>query len=255
MTSAASVPPHLTFTSGSGQSIDYLALNDGRDALIVLMSNALVVGREDRRFPAFHRWSWAKEWPNCTVLAIADPGLRRRPILDGAWYLDAEHDTIRGVAELAQAEAEKRGIPAQNLLFYGSSLGGFGALAAASAARGRALAEVPQIDVTKWFPGAIEKIETWVLRQPIADFRTSFGEQVDVWDRFLFEKHIPPFTILTNETDRSFSDQLELLGLVREHSLYRETQADLVISARTEGHRVQSKEIIVRMVAEEVARF
>lgn len=255
MVNSAPVPPHLTHTTGTGQSIDYLALNDGRDALIVLMANALVVGREDRRFPAFHRWSWATAWPNCTVLAIADPGLRRRPILDGAWYLDAEHDTIRAVAQLAQAEAEQRGIPPENLLFYGSSLGGYGAMAAASAAHGRALAEVPQIDVGKWFPGAIEKIETWILRQPITEFRKSYGERVDVWDRFLFERHIPPFTILTNEADRSFSDQLELINLVRGHALYRNTQADLVISALTKGHRVQSKESITRLVAEEVARF
>lgn len=249
------MPPHTSMTTSAGVDIDYLLMNEGTDALIVLMSNALVVGREDRRVPAFHRWSWAASWPNCTVISVADPGLRRRPILDGAWYLDAQHDVIRAIAEVAGSVAADRGINEKNVIFYGSSLGGFGALAAAAAAHGRAIAEVPQIDVARWFPGAVQKIETWVLRQSMAEFRLSHPERLDVWHRFEFEKHIPPFSILTNETDRSFDDQLALLGKVRKHSAYEGTTAELVVDARTEGHRVLMKDVMTARIADEVDRL
>ncbi|MFC0675712.1 hypothetical protein [Brachybacterium hainanense] len=54
---AAPVPPHVSETTPDGVVIEYLRMNDGTEGLVVIMSNALVPGREDRRFPAFHRWS------------------------------------------------------------------------------------------------------------------------------------------------------------------------------------------------------
>lgn len=249
--------PHLPYTTRStsgGLDIDYLSMNDASDGMVVLMANALVPGREDRRFPAFHRWSWASSWPASLVLSVADPALRDNPVPDGAWYLDARHDTVHAIAETVAAEAEQRGIPLDRVVYYGSSLGGFGALCAAAVTRSHAVAEVPQIDFQHWFPGAIRKVEEHVLHGPVAALRASHPERVDVWARFLHEGHIPSFIILTNEHDRSFEDQLGLIALVRDHALYRKTRAELVITAATTGHQVLPKEVATRLVQEALDR-
>lgn len=241
-------------TTSAGLDIDYLSMNDGTDGMVVLMSNALVPGREDRRFPAFHRWSWAMSWPDSHVLAISDPALRGNPIPDGAWYLDAKHDTIHAVAEVVAAEAEQRGIPMDRVVFYGSSLGGFGALCAAAVTRSHAVVEVPQIDFQHWFPGAIKKVEEHVLHGSILDLRAAHPERVDVWERFLHEGHIPSFTIVSNELDKSFQDQLELIGKVREHPLYEKTRAELVITGLARGHQVLPKDEATAIVQEALDR-
>ncbi|WP_161937893.1 hypothetical protein [Serinicoccus chungangensis] len=185
---------------------------------------------------------------------MADPALRGTPVPDGAWYLDAQHDTIHAIAETVGAEAERRGIPLHRVVYYGSSLGGFGALCAAAVTRSHAVAEVPQIDFQRWFPGAVRKVEEHVLHGSVAELRAAHPERVDVWERFRHEGHIPSFSIVTNELDRSFQDQLGLVTAVRDHELYRRTQADLVISALTSGHQVLPKEVATRVVQEALDR-
>ncbi|QNN82266.1 hypothetical protein H3H54_14495 [Brachybacterium sp. Z12] len=229
-------------------------MNDQSDGMVVLMSNAVVPGREDRQFPAFHRWSWAMSWPDSHVLAIADPALRDNPALDGAWYLDATHDTIHAVAEVVAVEAEHRGIPLDRVIYYGSSLGGFAALCAASVTRCHAVVEVPQIDFQNWFPGAIKRVEEHVLQGSIMELRAQHPERVDVWERFLYEGHIPSFTILTNELDKSFQDQLELVSQVREHELYSHSRAEVVITAQARGHQVLVKDVATAIVREALDR-
>ncbi|WP_299302553.1 hypothetical protein [uncultured Brachybacterium sp.] len=246
--------PYETTTTSSGLDIDFMSMNDQTGSMVVLMSNALVPGREDRRFPAFHRWSWATAWPESHVLAFADPALRKSTIPDGAWYLDAQRDSIRAIAEVVAAEAEQRRVPLDRVVFYGSSLGGFAALCAAAVTHSRAVVEVPQIDFRRWFPGAIKKVEEHVLHGSVGDLHAVHPERVDVWERFLHEGHIPSFTIVTNELDKSFQEQLALIGQVREHPHYGKTRAELVITAATQGHQVLAKDVATVLIREALDR-
>lgn len=241
-------------TTNSGLEIDYMSMNDSADGMVVLMSNALVQGREERGVPAFHRWSWASSWPNCHVLAIADPALKGNPVPDGAWYLDTQHDTIRAVGEVVASVAEDRGLSLENVVYYGSSLGGFGALCAAAVTHSRAVVEVPQIDVQNWFPGAIKKIEEHVLQGSIADLRERHPERVDVFERFRYEGHIPEFSIWTNESDKSFQDQLDLLSKARSDALRGGRRVEVVVSAATQGHQVLAKDVATELVAQMLDR-
>lgn len=153
------------------------------------------------------------------------------------------------------SEVKRRGIPAHRVIYYGSSLGGYAALAAASAGHAHAIAEVPQIDFQNWFPGAVKKVEDHILGTPIEQFRAKHPERVDVWERFQFEGHIPSFTIYTNEADKSFSDQVALIGKVRESALYKGGNVELVITARTKGHQVLVKDVATKLVMEALARL
>lgn len=234
-------PAPLRMTSSSGVEVDVLLADQGHcDSMVVLMPAALPPMRADRLRPIFSRWKWAEEWPNSTVLAVADPSMRKAPELNGAWYIDPEADVIRAIADIAVQLATVRGISRERIVFYGSSLGGYGALMAASAARASAVAEVPQIAFKNWLPSAVAAVEKHILDgEPLADYTKKHAEQVHVWSRFVYEKHIPDFVILTNEKDRSYPDCLKVIGSLRKSALRRAGgTSDVVVMSETEGHVV-----------------
>lgn len=216
--------------------------------LVVFLPGALSPKREDRSMPVFHRWSWAEDLPDFAVLTIADPALRQDAELDGAWFIHPEVDVVREIAAVVLEHARERGLGPDKILFYGSSLGGFGALAAAAAARARAVAEVPQIDFRGWLPGAVRAVEKRILGMTVTEYRRHHPERVDVWSRFLFERYVPPFTMISNEADRCFPQQLKLISTIRSSTLYRAESADLLVTARTHEHQTLQRAVALRAI-------
>lgn len=226
------------------------------NSLVVLMPAALPPKRQHRDRPTFSRWRWAPEWPDSTVVAIADPSMLKAQALDGAWYVDPEADVIRAIADVVLTLAEERGIPREKIVFYGSSLGGFGALMAASTAKARAVAEVPQIALQNWFDVPVRAVETHLLDgMPLDEYTAIHPEQVHVWSRWMHEQYIPDHVIITNELDRSFQDCLELLGAARKSPLLRSgQQCELVVTAQCEGHEAAPREEISQRLHEALRR-
>ena len=66
------------------------------------------------------------------TLIISDPTLLQRPDLRiGMFFGDEDHDPIDGVIEIATKCATNIGVPARDIVFVGTSSGGFAAVAAA----------------------------------------------------------------------------------------------------------------------------
>lgn len=100
--------------------------------LFVVMPSA--VERASVTLPVFSRWSWATKgiFPG-HVLFISDPTLALREDLGLAWCLGtAAHCATDEIAGFVSKFAAANGIPNQDIVFYGSSAGGFAALAAAA---------------------------------------------------------------------------------------------------------------------------
>ena len=132
---------------------------------VILMPAARTKAQTDRNRAYFPRWSWAEKWPQSLVITLADPVLSAFPRLDGGWFVHPDHDVLHAIAVVIDELITDRGIPPQRTTFYGSSLGGYGAIGAATELRGsRAIAEVPQIDVQEWMPKFVSDIEENVLR-------------------------------------------------------------------------------------------
>ena len=100
--------------------------------LFVILSGR--VDRAKHSLPSFSRWAWAEQrmFPG-HVLCVADPTLELHEGLELGWYLGtAEHDASEELADLLRRFAERLGIPEGKIIFWGSSGGGFSALALAS---------------------------------------------------------------------------------------------------------------------------
>ena len=99
--------------------------------------------------------------PKHHVLALSDPALGLDDDIRGAWYLHPTDDLLEQMAASIRQQIERLGLTNEQVLFYGSSLGGFGSLSRASLIPGSsAIAEIPQIDVARWpSPGSIKVMD------------------------------------------------------------------------------------------------
>lgn len=237
-------PPKLetrTYELAEGLSIDYAITERAQpQSLLVFMPAALDKDRPDRSRPTFSRWSWANHFSDSTVISIADPALAISPELDAAWFLHDELDLIALISQFISEYARAHSIPEGNILFYGTSLGGFAALACASLIPGStASAEVPQIDVENWLlnkPEQLAAIEQHLLRgESLSAFRAIHPERVNLRDRFRQAGRVPNFLIHTNPGDQSYNDQKNLIEWITESDLPT-TGAELLVTTRLNGH-------------------
>ncbi len=175
--------------------------------LLVLMPSA-VDRKSAFRHPSYARWQWADLFPESHVVAFADPVMGAHAELQGAWYMHPETDVLRAMAHVTARLAEQ--LAATQVLAYGSSLGGFGALGLAAMIDGAAaIAEVPQLDFGRWGPEAREDLETYVLGCDLEEHRARHPEQVSVRARFELEGRVPPYLIVTNVEEQGFAEQIE----------------------------------------------
>lgn len=223
--------------------------SESTDSLLVLMPAALSGTRTDRRRIVISRFTWADLWPTAEVLAVADPALQVSDRLNGAWFIHPDHDIPEAIAAIAAEKAAARGIGAERITFYGSSLGGFGAIAAASALPGaRAIAEVPQIHFRTWMRSAVDAVEEHLVRMPIADYARLRPEQLSLPDRLIRSGNVPAIRLLTNPTELRLDEQLEFLEWARTSGLPRSGPIEVFSTDAVSGHGVLDKATIRALV-------
>lgn len=113
-----------------------LYFSSGHQRLFVMTSAA--VDRNKITLPNFNRWTWAGagKFPG-HVLCIADPTLELHDDMRLGWYFGTDkHDATDELCSFIRRFAEILGIPEEKIVFWGSSGGGFAALALASRIEG-----------------------------------------------------------------------------------------------------------------------
>lgn len=102
------------------------------DSLFVMLPSA--ADRAKMVLPAFSRWTWAVKgiFPG-SVLCIADPTLELSEDLALGWLIGDKDDCATSeLAEFILKLARHKGVPNEKIVIYGSSAGGFAALALAA---------------------------------------------------------------------------------------------------------------------------
>lgn len=134
-------------------------LNDkvAGDTLYVVFNGA--VDRAKYTIPVFARWNWHALFGS-PILAVFDPGLHLDPALRVGWSMGtADHDATERMAAIAQHVAEQLGIAEGRVVTYGSSSGGFAAIACASRMRqGRFIAYNPQTELLRYYKGHLRDV-------------------------------------------------------------------------------------------------
>ncbi|WP_141756181.1 hypothetical protein [Kocuria sp. HMSC066H03] len=195
------------------------AQRDNPEGLIVFMPSAVTAARRATGMRTFSRFSWADDFPRHDVLALLDPALPDHPGITGAWFVHPNIDVVHLIANFVTKTAASRGINEDDIFFYGSSLGGFGAIAVASRIPGsQAVAEVPQVDVGDWVPESIQAIEDIILGDSLASLRQKFPERLNLLARIKHSGHVPQFFLVTNTFDSQFGKQTQFFRELAELS-------------------------------------
>lgn len=207
-------------------------------SMVVLMPASLAATRPDRTRIHYHRWKWQGAWPTSLVLSMPDPALLQSTELNGAWFIHPEVDVIAAISEVVRDVAEGAGIPPERVVFYGSSLGGFGAIGCAAHLPGaRAVAEVPQIDFEHWHPAAVKLVEKHAIGGPVSQLRAVAPEKLSLCSRIEFAGTIPPIHIVTNVSDTSLRDQEEFIAWCRSAEVPRVGGQFLELTDLAQGHK------------------
>lgn len=109
----------------------------GKCSKLFVMTTA-AVERSKMTLPNFNRWTWAGagKYPG-HVLCVADPTLDLNEDMKLGWYLGTEsHDATDALCKLILQCADALGISKDQIVFWGSSGGGFAALSLASRIEG-----------------------------------------------------------------------------------------------------------------------
>ena len=157
--------------------------------LFVMTSAA--VDRNKITLPAFNRWTWAGagKFPG-HVLCIADPTLELQDDMKLGWFFGTDkYDATDELCTFIRRFAETLGIAEDKIVFWGSSGGGFAALALSSRIEGStAVAINAQTNALAY--NIVKTVETVRDRcfdgRPAADIQEMFGHRVNMsqaWEK------------------------------------------------------------------------
>ena len=151
--------------------------------LFVMLSAA--TDRIKQSLPVFNRWTWAQagKFPG-HVLCIADPTLELHEDMQLGWYLGTDkHDASEELSRFILRFAGALGLPADKIIIWGSSGGGFSALSLASRIeKATAVAINAQTDIFAYeFVKPIEAVKQYCFSNQTAQhIQEHFGPRVNM---------------------------------------------------------------------------
>ena len=166
-------------------------LKTDSDKLLVMCPAAINDNSShDRARPIFHRWSW--EFDVSTIF-FNDPTLYLSDNILGGWGLGSmDNWYLKKISNIFNIMIENLGFNKRNVIFYGSSLGGFMSIMLATMIKSSvAIAEIPQLDVTNWTKHWSLLRENLFDNLPDESIKQRFGYKLDVIDLMKIENYIP----------------------------------------------------------------
>ncbi|WP_347107525.1 prolyl oligopeptidase family serine peptidase [Paenarthrobacter sp. S56] len=203
--------------------------------------------------PFYPRWSWATGFPDWDVLSLSDPMLNSCPDLAASWFASSEEDIVSELAAFIREFCNRRSISIADVVIYGSSMGGYGALMVAAELKvARAVAEVPQLDLLLYpDKDALADVEKMALHgRSLASLTEEHPERTNVYERLLSTRAVPPMTIVTNRGDSAFQETMEFVDRVQSLADQSDSvgSVSLHLTSRNEGHSVQPTPFMIQFL-------
>lgn len=123
-----------------------------REGRLYVMLGGAVGNRDQVQLPRFNRFSWQDLFPG-TLVCIADPTLYLDNKLQLGWYIGTpEHNVAHNIVRIVNAICKKLSLKKEDVVFYGSSGGGYAALQCCAYMGGgaTAIAINPQVKIVNY---------------------------------------------------------------------------------------------------------
>ena len=163
------------------------------DKLICLGSGA--VNRNEKNFdrPIFQRHSWHSDF-DASVIYYSDPIFIRSQSAKCGWCVGTSHEYyLDYIKKVIEKLCLNRKIKNKNILFYGSSAGGFTSIKLGTYFKGsKVLVNNPQIDVRNFDEEYYDKLlKVCFANMKKEDVEKQFSDRLNVFSTFKEEKYIP----------------------------------------------------------------
>lgn len=173
--------PEAYKASVNGQKFDFLCFPHQQENLFVLCPSAII--RKTYPVPYFYRWQWAvqNKFPG-NVIVVSDPTFDLHPEMEKGWFVGSrDNDATLNFCEIIKLFCKNLKIQYKNIVFWGSSAGGFIAM-----------------QMCKYFPGSSA---------------VAVNAQTDIYKyngyQLLYQIGFPGLT--DNEINRQYKDRLSTI--------------------------------------------
>lgn len=189
--------------------------------------------------PIYRRHSWQGEFKE-SVIYYNDPTLYLDPELRLGWGMGKNDEWyMLVIADIIRILANKRQIVPENLLFFGSSGGGFTAIILATLCRDASVTvNNPQIFLENYYKHYFDQMLQVCFDETDRDKILSENQhRFNVLATFKHEKNIPPMTYIVNmDSARDVRDQLMpfLNGISKMR--YLDDQVNIKLYSNENGH-------------------
>jgi hypothetical protein len=205
---------------------------------------------EDKKRPLFHRWSWNFMQ---SVIFYNDPTTYLSTELLGGWGLGTCEDWyLKNISLILEEIFKNLSIDNSNVIFYGSSLGGFNSLMLSILMKNTiSIAEIPQFDITKWSYHWNELKKYCFNDLPEEVIKEEYGYKIDVIELIKQEQYIPnAHLILDCSHDYDFQNiylpffsRLDELPFSEEKNRIR-----IRIDGKNKGHSFLDYESVITLI-------
>lgn len=223
---------------------------DESDKLTVLGSGAFNKEKGyDRTGPWFNRWSWTFD---DSTLYYHDPTLYLADDIYGPWGLGTpETWYLEKISIITAKIAEVMGVRNNDILFYGSSAGGFTSLMLSIMVKDSVcLAEVPQFDITSW--GSFWRpLKNASFDMDDKEFIEKYGNRVSVMKLIQQKEYIPnAYVLMDCSAEYDFTRQY-LPFFKRLNNFKYDIKGNsmkLIIFGKNMGHSALPKDVVLSMI-------
>lgn len=223
---------------------------DQSDKLTVLGSGAFNKDKGyDRTGPWFNRWSWTFD---DSALYYHDPTLYLADDIFGPWGLGTpETWYLEKISIIISKLAEVIGVQNNDILFYGSSAGGFTSLMLSIMVRDSVcLAEVPQFDITSW--GSFWRpLKNASFDMDDKEFIEKYGNRVSVM-KLIQEKEYVPNAYILMDCSAEYDFTRQYLPFFKRLNNFKYdlkgNSMKLIIFGKNMGHSALPKDVVLSII-------
>jgi hypothetical protein len=176
----------------------FVRLKENSEGLLVLGSGAY--DSSTMKPPVFQRHSWIEHFGDDSVIYYNDPTLYLGKINIGWGQGTIDRFYLKDLATILSKILAKTNIDNENVLFYGSSAGGFMSLILAGLVRGAiALVNNPQIIVTNFFQSHVDALfQASYPELTVSDITTKYKSRLNILEFYKDIQYYPEIYYLQN---------------------------------------------------------
>lgn len=188
-----------------------LHLKEDSERLIVHSSGAIDAKiKHDRSRPFLHRWSWSGNFKD-SVIYFNDPTLYIHEGISGGYGVGTKEDYyLEKIAKFIELFAKKLNVINENIIFYGSSAGGFTSfILSIMIKKSCAICDIPQFYIDSRWPSYWNNFKKYIFTgMSDNEILAKYSDRINVFEKIKKEKYIPnAIVILDCSDERDFNMQ------------------------------------------------